>query len=132
MFYIEIKRPIYRKGEEQELGYEIEQKFGVKPGIHLVKNGKVRGSKGEAPYWEYINLLKSLPTLRTRWDDSLASTTDGDREFIAIDLFTKEGLLLEEAVTVQLHVINQLSDKEEGKYLLLCSREDVLIQIVAM
>ena len=113
MFYVEIKRPIYLKGVEQELGEVIKREYGVKPGIHLVKNGKVQGSKGEAPYWEYFNLLKSLPTLRTRWNDSLPSTTDGDIEFITIDLFTKEGLLLEEAVTVQLHAVKQLSDKEE-------------------
>ena len=131
MIYVEIKQPIYLKGVEQELGYEIKQKYGVKPGIHLVRDGKVKGSKGEAPYWEYINLLKSLPTLRTRWDDSLASSTDGDKEFISIDLYTKGGLLLEEAVTVQLHAVNQLSDKEEGKYLLLCSREEVFIQVIA-
>lgn len=131
MFYVEIKRPIYLNGKQQEEVYEIKQKYGVKPGIHLVKDGKVKGNKGEAPYWKYINLLKSLPILRTRWDDSLASSTDGDREFISIDLYTKEGLLLEEAVTMQLHAFNQLSDKEEGKYLLLCSRDEVFIQVIA-
>ena len=131
MFYVEVKRPIYLNGKQQEDFYKIKQKFGVEPGIHLVKNGKVQGTKGEAPYWEYINLLKSLPTLSTRWDDSLASSTDSDREFISIDLYTEEGLLMEEAVTVQLHAFDQLSDKEEGKYLLLCSREDVFIQVIA-
>ena len=131
MLYVKIDEPIYLKGVQQEEVYEIKQKYGVNPGIHRVKDGKVKGSKGEAPYWEYINLLKSLPTLRTRWDDSLASSTDGDKEFISIDLYTKDGLLLEEAVTVQLHAINQLSAKEEGEYLLLCSRDDEFFQVIA-
>lgn len=131
MFYVEIKRPIYLKGVEQELVQEIKRKYGVNPGIHIVRNGKVHGSKGEAPYWEYFNLLKLIPTLRTRWDDSLLSTTDGEKEFISIDLYTKEKLLLEEDVTVQLQAVNQLSDKEEGKYLLLCSRGDNVIQVIA-
>lgn len=131
MFYAEIKKPICLKGEQHELYAEINEKFGVKYGIHLIKNGRIKGEKGEVHYWSYFNLFKPLPTFRAHWDNTSPITTVGDKDFITIDLFTENGLLFEENVTVQLHEVNHLSDKEDGIYILLCSRDDSHFQVIA-
>lgn len=130
MFYVLIKRPIYLQGRKQELGEIIKRDYGVNPGIHLVENGKLKGEKGVASYWEFFDLFKTLPILRTQWNDSLM-ISPGEKKDVTIDLFTKEGLISEESVMVTLHEVQRLSDKEKGKYLLLCSRDNVFIQIIA-
>ena len=130
MFYAEIKKPVCLKREQHEPYADIHQKFGVNYGVHLIKNGRIKGEKGEAHYWHYFNLFKPLPTFMAHWDDTSPITTEGDKDFITIDLYMENGLLFEEEVTVQLHEINHLSDKEDGVYLLLCSRDESYFQII--
>ena len=130
MLYVNIKKPVCLKGEQHELYAEINEKFGVKYGIHLIKNGRIQGEKGSVHYWHYFDLFKPLPTFRAHWDDIAPIITKGDKDFITIDLFTEDGLLFEEAVTVQLHETNFLSKKEDGVYLLLCSRDDSYFQVI--
>ena len=130
MFYVEIKRPIHLKGDQQKLSAEIEQKFGVKPGIHLVENGVIEGEKGKAQYWNYFPLFENLPTYRAQWDDLTPIQKVGDKEFTFMNLFLENGLLLKRLAKVELHEVNYLSNQEEGVYLLLCSIGDYYFQVI--
>lgn len=130
MFYAEIKRPIYLKGEQQELYAKINKEFGVKYGIYLIKEGTIETEKGKAQYWDYLPLFENLPTYRSNWDDLTPIQKVGDKEFTVMNLFLENGLLLKRLAMVELHEVNYLSDKEEGVYLLLCSVGDYYFQVI--
>ena len=130
MFYVRIDRPINLKGDNQVLYSKINQKYGIKYGIHLVKDGFICGKTGDARYRDYFSLLENLPTYRGHWDEnSVVNNVDG-KNIIAMDLFLNNGLLLERGVFMELHEVNKLSNDENGKYLLLCSDGDFYYQVI--
>lgn len=130
MFYVKIEQPIYLKGEQQELYTDINKRFGIKPGNHLVKDGMINGDKGAADYWDYFQLFENLPTFRAEWNDNFPTEMDGNKKIITTDLFWENGLLLKESVTMEVHEIKSLSEKEDGEYLLLCSMENFYFQVI--
>ena len=53
MFYVEVKRPVDLKEENHKLYAKISKEYGIKYGIHLVKEGLINGEKGAARFREY-------------------------------------------------------------------------------
>lgn len=131
MFYAEIKRPIHLSGKQQELCVELNEKFGVTPGYRLVEDGVIKGEKGEARYWDYISVLGKLPTFECYWNCDSTLQRSGYNRFITVDLFLENGLLLQSDLTMEVHEINALSNKEGGAHLLLCSIENTYFQVIA-
>ena len=130
MFYVRIDRPINLKGDNQVLYSKINQECGIKYGIYLVKDGFVNGTSGEARYRDYLSLFKNLPTYRGHWDATTPVCNEEGKNMITMDLFLDNGLLLEPSASMELHEVNQLSDVESGKLLLLCSDGDFYYQVI--
>lgn len=131
MFYVRANRPIYLKGEQQELYKEANKKFGVKYGIYLVKSGYIKAEKGDVRYRDYLPLFEQLPTYRGHWDDTSPINKVDGQDVIMMDLFMENGLLLERGVAMVLHEVKKLGPDESGIYLLLCSDEGVYFQVIA-
>ena len=130
MFYVRIDRPINLKGDNQVLYSKINQKYGIKYGIHLVKSGFICGERGDARYRDFYPMFENLPTFRGHWDENSPVNNVDGKDVIAMDLFLDNGLLLERGVFMVLHEVNKLSDDENGKYLLLCSDGDFYYQVI--
>lgn len=131
MFYVEIKRQIYLNGKQQELCAELNEKFGVKHGYRIVEDGVIKGEKGDARYWDYFSVLEKLPTFKCYWDHTSTPRGSGDSRLITVDLFLENGLLLQSDLTMEVHEINALSNKEGGAHLLLCSIGNTYFQVIA-
>lgn len=127
MFYVRISRVIDLKGEMQKLAFELEQKFLIKPGIHLVEDGKIKGEKGDASYWDYLPLLERLPTYRG--EKAWMWRMKGEKKKIVCDLYLENGLLLQKIVEIELHEERTLSTSE-GKTLCLCSVNGNYFQVI--
>lgn len=131
MFYVKVNRPVYLKGEQQELYTEANKTFGVKDGVYLVRSGYIEAEKGDVRYRDFLPLFEQLPTCRGHWDDTFPINKVDGQDVIMIDLFMENGLLLERGVAMVLHEVNRLGPDESGTYLLLCSDEGVYFQVIA-
>lgn len=131
MFYVNVKRPIHLKGEFQKLYSEINKKFGFKHGIHLVKDGIIKCENGDIQYWEYFKLFDKLQTFIGKgWDDTSPIEMKDGKEFITINLYQDNELLVKRDMKVELHEVNYITSEEGGKYLLLCSYNCFYFQVI--
>lgn len=131
MFFVEIKKPIQLQGRRHSLCIEIEQKFGIRPGIHLLKGGVIQGTKGEASYWDFHQLMDMLPVYHGNWDDTSPIKELHEKDFVTMDLITETGLMLQKDVTMRLHEVQYMDENQEDAYLLLCSKGDYYFQVIA-
>ena len=131
MFYVKVNRPVYLKGEQQELYKQANKILGLKDGVYLVRSGYIQAEKGDVRYRDFLPLFEQLPTYRGHWDDKSPINKVDGQDVIMIDLFMENGLLLERGVAMVLHEVNKLGTDESGTYLLLCSDEGVYFQVIA-
>lgn len=134
MFYVQIKKPVHL-GLLQTQYYHIQKEYGVEHGVHFVKNGHVQGRKAPVRYWEYQDLFEKIPfykgrsNLKTERGDEEKENEKG-KEFIFLDLFWENGLLLEPNVRAELIEGNIIPESDGGGVLLLCKMNDYYLQVI--
>lgn len=131
MMFVRIPKAIEVKGKRHSLCIESEQRFGIRPGIYLLKDGVIKGPKGEASYWKFHELMDILPVYHGNWNDisPIAELHEGD--FITTDLITESGLMLQKDVTMKLHEVQYMNENLKEAYLLLCSIGDYYFQVIS-
>lgn len=127
MFFVKIKNPVHL-GLLQTQYNHIHKEYGIDAGVHLVKNGHIQGRRGSVRYWDYQELFERIPSYKGRSNLETEQDEDG-KEFIVMDLFWQDGLLLEPGVRVELVEGNIIPERDGGGVLLLCKMNERYFQV---
>ena len=126
MFYVEFPSVDNWENEKRRRYEEFVNKTGIRPGIILrVIEGRV---KKDFSYLRYADLFKQVPTYKGLLHE--IPTRAG--RTVKLDLCLENGLLFKSCVEADLIFDPvELSEKEGKGYLLLCSWEGNIFQVIA-